>query len=97
MLGQGEFDNRKHDIKHDKSGRTTVTDIVARKQYILNIPVPSPFRPMTDLLYSAIIRPFTSGDVTDAGSVKAFSSVNLDESTFLAVSFGLHPSRFGFK
>ncbi|KAG8830611.1 kinesin-like nuclear fusion protein [Serendipita sp. 399] len=28
LLGSGEFDTKKHDIKHDKSGRTTVTDVV---------------------------------------------------------------------
>ncbi|KAG8777721.1 kinesin-like nuclear fusion protein [Serendipita sp. 398] len=28
LLGNGEFDTRKHDIKHDKSGRTTVSDTV---------------------------------------------------------------------
>ena len=27
LLGKGEFDKKKHDIKHDKSGRTTVTDV----------------------------------------------------------------------
>ncbi|CAG7846979.1 Kinesin-like protein klpA [Serendipita indica DSM 11827] len=28
LLGYGEFDSKKHEIKHDKSGRTTVTDTV---------------------------------------------------------------------
>lgn len=27
LLGRGEFDKKKHEIKHDKSGRTTVTDV----------------------------------------------------------------------
>lgn len=27
LLGKGEFDKKKHEIKHDKSGRTTVTDV----------------------------------------------------------------------
>ncbi|KAI0342964.1 kinesin-domain-containing protein [Trametopsis cervina] len=27
LLGKGEFDKKKHDIKHDKSGRTNVTDV----------------------------------------------------------------------
>ena len=27
MLGKGEFDKKKHEIKHDKSGRTAVTDV----------------------------------------------------------------------
>ena len=30
LLGYGEFDSKKHEIKHDKSGRTTVTDTVTR-------------------------------------------------------------------
>ncbi|KAI0080229.1 kinesin-domain-containing protein [Panus rudis PR-1116 ss-1] len=27
LLGKGEFDKKKHEIKHDKHGRTTVTDV----------------------------------------------------------------------
>ena len=27
MLGKGEFDKKKHDIHHDKSGRTSVSDV----------------------------------------------------------------------
>lgn len=27
LLGKGEFDKKKHEIKHDKSGRTSVTDV----------------------------------------------------------------------
>ena len=28
LLGKGEFDKKKHEIKHDsKTGRTTVTDV----------------------------------------------------------------------
>ncbi|PVF97935.1 kinesin-domain-containing protein [Serendipita vermifera] len=33
LLGQGEFDCKKHEIKHDKSGRTTVTDVVTMQLY----------------------------------------------------------------
>jgi hypothetical protein len=30
LLGTGEIDKKKHEIKHEKGGKTTVTDIVVR-------------------------------------------------------------------
>ncbi len=33
LLGTGELDKRKHEIKHDKSGRTTVTEVVTSAFY----------------------------------------------------------------
>jgi kinesin family protein C1 len=38
LLGSGQFDTKKHEIKHDKEGKMTVTDAVSSKS---NCPSPT--------------------------------------------------------
>ena len=89
LLGKGEFDKKKHEIKHEK-GQTRVTDVVVGA-FIVHSTIPrSPLTAHYSSSPFANASPFSPRHCT----ITAYRRCHPHERTFFTFSLCLHPSNF---